>query len=66
MRSTGAPHSRCLLSLAYGLTDSPVGLAGWIVEKWRARSDCDGDAERCFSRDELLTMRPARSAVARK
>ena len=43
------------LSLAYGLTDSPVGLAGWIVEKWRAWSDCDGDVERCFTRDELLT-----------
>ena len=43
------------LSLAYGLTDSPVGLAGWIIEKWRAWSDCDGDVERVFTRDELLT-----------
>jgi pimeloyl-ACP methyl ester carboxylesterase len=43
------------LSLAYGLTDSPVGLAAWIVEKWRAWSDCDGDVERVFTRDELLT-----------
>jgi len=43
------------LSLAYGLTDSPVGLAGWIVEKWRAWSDCGGDVERSFTRDELLT-----------
>jgi pimeloyl-ACP methyl ester carboxylesterase len=43
------------LSLAYGLTDSPVGLAGWIVEKWRAWSDCGGDVERSFTRDQLLT-----------
>ena len=43
------------LSLAYGLTDSPIGLAAWIVEKWRAWSDCGGDVERAFTRDELLT-----------
>jgi pimeloyl-ACP methyl ester carboxylesterase len=42
-------------TLAYGLTDSPVGLAGWIVEKFRAWSDCQGDVERAFSKDELLT-----------
>jgi microsomal epoxide hydrolase len=42
-------------TLAYGLTDSPVGLAAWIVEKFRAWSDCDGDVERRFTKDELLT-----------
>jgi pimeloyl-ACP methyl ester carboxylesterase len=42
-------------TLAYGLNDSPAGLAGWIVEKFRAWSDCDGDVERSFSKDELLT-----------
>jgi pimeloyl-ACP methyl ester carboxylesterase len=42
-------------TLAYGLTDSPGGLAGWIVEKWRRWSDCAGDVERLFTRDELLT-----------
>ena len=42
-------------TLAYGLADSPAGLAAWIVEKFRAWSDCDGDVERVFSRDELLT-----------
>ncbi len=42
-------------TLAYGLTDSPAGLAAWIVEKFRAWSDCDGDVERRFTRDELLT-----------
>ncbi len=42
-------------TLAYGLNDSPAGLAGWIVEKFRAWSDCQGDVERAFSKDELLT-----------
>jgi microsomal epoxide hydrolase len=42
-------------TLAYGLTDSPVGLAGWIVEKLRAWSDCDGEVERRFTKDEILT-----------
>ncbi len=42
-------------TLVYGLTDSPVGLAAWIVEKFRAWGDCGGDVERRFSKDELLT-----------
>jgi pimeloyl-ACP methyl ester carboxylesterase len=42
-------------SLAQGLNDSPVGLAAWLVEKFRAWSDCDGDIESCFTKDELLT-----------
>jgi pimeloyl-ACP methyl ester carboxylesterase len=42
-------------TLAYGLTDSPVALAAWIVEKWRAWSDSGGDVESRFSRDFLLT-----------
>src|SRR5205823_3378884 len=35
-------------------TDSPAGLAGWIVEKFRTWSDCGGDVEASFSRDRLL------------
>jgi microsomal epoxide hydrolase len=42
-------------TLAYGLTDSPVGLAAWMTEKFRAWSDCGGVVERRFSKDELLT-----------
>jgi len=42
-------------TLGYGLNDSPAGLAAWIVEKFRAWSDCEGQVERSFSRDELLT-----------
>jgi pimeloyl-ACP methyl ester carboxylesterase len=40
---------------AYGLNDSPAALAAWIIEKCRDWSDCDGDVERRFSKDELLT-----------
>ena len=43
-------------TLAYGLTDSPVGLAAWIVEKLRSWSDCGGDVERRFSKDQILTL----------
>ena len=42
-------------SLTVAQSDSPAGLAAWIVEKFRAWSDCDGDVERAFSRDTLLT-----------
>jgi microsomal epoxide hydrolase len=42
-------------TLAYALHDSPVGLAAWIIEKFRAWSDCGGDVESRFSRDDLLT-----------
>ena len=42
-------------TLAYGLSDSPTGLAAWIVEKFRNWSDCGGDVERCFTKDQLLT-----------
>ncbi len=42
-------------TLAYGLNDSPSGLAAWIIEKFCSWSDCDGDIERSFSKDELLT-----------
>lgn len=41
-------------TLAYGLTDSPAGLAAWIVEKFRTWSDCDGNPENAISRDEML------------
>jgi len=37
-------------TLAYGLTDSPVGLAGWLLEKFRAWSDDPGRLDR----DRLL------------
>jgi pimeloyl-ACP methyl ester carboxylesterase len=42
-------------SLGYGLNDSPVGLAGWIIEKFYSWSDCKGKLENIFTKDELLT-----------
>ena len=42
-------------TLSYGLNDSPAGLAAWIVEKYRRWSDCGGDVETRFTKDELLT-----------
>jgi pimeloyl-ACP methyl ester carboxylesterase len=42
-------------TLGPALNDSPVGLAAWIVDKFRAWSDCDGDVERRFTKIELLT-----------
>jgi microsomal epoxide hydrolase len=42
-------------TISYPLNDSPAGLAGWIVEKFRTWSDCDGDIEKSYTKDELLT-----------
>lgn len=42
-------------TLGAALADSPAGLLAWIVEKFRTWSDCDGDPERAFTRDQLLT-----------
>ena len=50
-----AMHRTKPQTAAFGLTDSPAGLAAWIVEKLRAWSDCAGDLESVFSRDEILT-----------
>jgi epoxide hydrolase len=41
-------------TIGYALEDSPAGLAAWIVEKFRTWSDCDGDVERSFTKDQLL------------
>ena len=41
-------------TLAYALNDSPLGLAAWILEKFHRWSDCHGDVESVFSKDEML------------
>jgi microsomal epoxide hydrolase len=41
-------------TLAFGLSDSPAGLAAWIVEKYRAWTDCDGDPRNALTMDEML------------
>ncbi len=52
----GAMHRTKPQTAAFGLTDSPVGLAAWIVEKLRGWSDCGGDVERSYTKDEILTL----------
>ena len=41
-------------TLSYGLNDSPVGLLAWLIEKRRSWSDCEGNIENCFSKDDLI------------
>ena len=43
------------MSLGIAQSDSPAGIAAWIVEKFRTWSDCDGDIERVYTKDQLLT-----------
>ena len=43
-------------TLAYGLMDSPAGLAAWLVEKFRSWSDCGGDLDAAMPRDRLLDI----------
>ena len=47
--NTTRPHT-----LAFAVNDSPAGLAAWLVEMFRSFSDCGGDVERRFTKDELL------------
>lgn len=42
------------MTLAYGLSDSPAGLLAWIVEKYRAWSDCRGDLLSRWAEDDIL------------
>jgi pimeloyl-ACP methyl ester carboxylesterase len=41
-------------TVGYALTDSPVGQAAWILEKFWSWTDCDGHPEKVLTRDELL------------
>ncbi|HEX4107494.1 MAG TPA: epoxide hydrolase [Solirubrobacteraceae bacterium] len=41
-------------TLGYGLTDSPAGQCAWILEKFKAWTDCDGHPENVIGRDKLL------------
>jgi epoxide hydrolase len=41
-------------TLGYGLADSPMGQAAWIIEKFHAWTDHDGDHEQAVARDRLL------------
>jgi pimeloyl-ACP methyl ester carboxylesterase len=53
--------------VSVGLNDSPAGLAAYLVEKYRRWSDCDGEVEKQFSKDQLcdyLTMYWATGTIA--
>ena len=41
-------------TLGYGLVDSPIGQASWIIEKFYEWTDCDGHPENIFTKEELL------------
>ena len=41
-------------TLGYGLVDSPVGQATWVIEKFLEWTDCDGHPENAVSREELI------------
>jgi pimeloyl-ACP methyl ester carboxylesterase len=41
-------------TIGYALTDSPVGQAAWIYEKFYAWTDNDGEPEDALTRDEML------------
>ncbi|MES2938998.1 MAG: epoxide hydrolase family protein [Pseudomonadota bacterium] len=43
------------LTLAYALTDSPLGLAAWYVEKFRGWSDCRSEPDEALTKDEMIT-----------
>jgi pimeloyl-ACP methyl ester carboxylesterase len=42
-------------AVGHALSDSPVGLASWILDKWYTWSDHDGDLEKDYTKDDLLT-----------
>lgn len=41
-------------TLGYGLADSPMGQAAWIIEKFYEWTDCQGHPENVLSREELI------------
>ncbi|HEV8569551.1 MAG TPA: epoxide hydrolase [Actinoplanes sp.] len=47
-------HSTRPQTIGYALVDSPAALCAWIMEKFQAWTDCDGDLESVLTRDELL------------
>ena len=50
-----AVHASQPLTLAASLNDSPAGLASWIVDRFHSWADAQGELERRFSKDDLLT-----------
>lgn len=50
-----ASHMFSSSTLSFGFSDSPVGLLAYLLEKWSRWSDCDGEIENVFSKDDILT-----------
>ena len=42
-------------TIGLALSDSPIGFASWVLEKYRAWSDCGGNIEASFTKDQLIT-----------
>jgi pimeloyl-ACP methyl ester carboxylesterase len=42
-------------TIGLALADSPIGFATWVLEKYRAWSDCHGEIEASFTKDQLIT-----------
>lgn len=58
MRQEGAyaaEHGTKPQTIGLALADTPIGFAGWVIEKCRTWSDCGGDVESVFSKDALIT-----------
>ena len=53
---TSPSTSSTASTLAYGLSDSPAGMLAWLLERWAAWTDNDGDVENVFTKDDLLTQ----------
>jgi pimeloyl-ACP methyl ester carboxylesterase len=47
-------HATRPQTIGYALVDSPTALCAWIVEKFRAWTDCDGHPENALTRNQLL------------
>ncbi|MEC7735169.1 MAG: epoxide hydrolase [Pseudomonadota bacterium] len=41
-------------TLGYGLVDSPIGQASWIIEKFYEWTDCNGHPENILNKEELI------------
>ncbi|MDQ0497069.1 hypothetical protein [Paenibacillus brasilensis] len=50
-----SPFTYLIPALAYGLSDSPVGMLAWILERWASWSDNMVMSKNVFSKDDILT-----------
>jgi microsomal epoxide hydrolase len=48
-------HATKPQTIGLALADTPLGFAGWVIDKCRSWSDCGGDVESVFSKDDLIT-----------